>query len=214
MYSNKQAAVIIFFSALLIFSGQLVAQDSTAIKQKDSTEVNVQQKGKYAFILYAGGGWFSYVGTIGSPGIASNTSVVRSHPIGMFRIMWHPDHRLRIGIESGYTDFYTYTVQNGSSSGKVNLTGIPILLVGSMALTKRLNVFAGIGSYLLTTNLNYKGSTRSKSLSLGINASVNYIQPVSPKLGIGAELKWTDVTQTKDYGMSAQVMLVWKFFEW
>ena len=181
---------------------------------KDSAEVNVQQKGKYAFVLYAGGGWFSYVGAIGSPGIAVNTSIVRSHPVGTFRIMWHPDHRLRIGLESGYADFYAYTVQNGNSPGKVRLTGIPILLVWSMALTKRLNIFAGIGSYLLTTHLDYKGSVQSKTFSLGINASLNYVQPVSPKLGIGAELKWTDATQTKDYGISAEVMLVWKFFEW
>jgi hypothetical protein len=214
MCNNKKLAIIFLFSALFIFNGKLAAQDTTMIGLKDSAEVNVQQKGKYAFVLYAGGGWFSYVGAIGSPGITVNTSIVRSHPIGTFRIMWHPDHRLRIGLESGYADFYAYTLQNGNSPGKVRLTGIPILLVWSMALTKRLNIFAGIGSYLLTTHLDYKGSVQSETFSLGINAYLNYVQPVSPKLGIGAELKWTDATQTKDYGISAQVMLVWKFFEW
>jgi hypothetical protein len=214
MCNNKKPVTLFLFSALFIFNGKLAAQDTTMTGVKDSTEVNVQQKGQYAFILYTGGGWFSYVGAIGAPGLAGSTSIGRSHPIGTFRIMWHPDHRLRVGIESGYTELYTYTVQNGSSPGKLRLTGVPILLVWSMALTKRLNVFAGIGSYLLTTHLDYKGNVRSKTVSLGVNASVNYVQPVSPKLGIGAELKWTDVTQTKDYGMSAQLMLVWKFFEW
>ncbi|MEO5683953.1 MAG: hypothetical protein ABIQ88_15030 [Chitinophagaceae bacterium] len=205
---------VCIFSALFICNGPLCAQDTTVVLTKDSIEVNVQQKGQYAFILYAGGGWFSYVGSIGSAGVVNNTDITRSHPIGTFRIMWHPDHRLRIGIETGYTNFYTYRVQNGNTTGKVNLTGIPILVVWSMALTKRFNVFAGIGSYLLTTNLDYKGSVKSKAVSLGINASVNYVQPISPKLGIGAELKWMDAAQTRDYGVSAQVMLVWKFFEW
>ena len=199
---------------LLLHNGKTQAQDTAIVKAKDSIEVNVQQKGQYAFILYAGGGWLSYVGSVGSPGIAANTSVTRSHPTGTARIMWHPDHRLRFGLESGYTNFYTYTVQNGSSAGKVKLTGIPMLFVWSMAITKRINVFAGIGAYYMTTDLDYKGSVASHSLSLGINASINYVQPISPKLGIGAELKWTDVTQTKDYGVSAQLLLVWKFLEW
>ncbi|MEO6314775.1 MAG: hypothetical protein ABIU63_04655 [Chitinophagaceae bacterium] len=214
MYSLKQTIVVFFVAALLICNVRVLAQDTAFVDAKDSLEVNVQQKGRYAFVVYAGGGWFSYVGSIGSPGLASTTSVTRAHPAGTVRIMWHPDHRLRFGIETGYTNFYTYTVQDGASSGKVNLRGIPILLVWSMALTKRLNIFAGVGSYLLTTDLNYKGNVSSTALSLGLNAAVNYVQPISPKLGIGAELKWMDATQTKDYGVSAQLMLVWKFFEW
>jgi len=197
-----------------MFTTKLAAQDSTSGTVKDSTEVNVQQKGKYAFILYIGGGMSSYIGSIGSPGLASNTSVGRIQPAGTVRIMWHPDHLLRFGIETGYVNFYSYTVQNGNTSGKVSLTGIPVLLVWSMALTKRLNIFAGVGSYFLATNLNYKGSVTSKTIGLGINASVNYVQPITTKLGIAAELKWIDATQTKDYAVSAQLMLVWKFFEW
>jgi len=213
MCSIKPFILLIIFTTFLL-NGELIAQDSTKINDKDSAEVNVQQKGRYAFILYAGGGWFNYIGSVGSSGIASNTAVVRARPTSTFRIMWHPDHRLRVGIESGYENFYTYTVQNDTSSGKVNLRGIPLLLVWSMAVTKRLNIFAGFGYYLLTTDLNYKGHVKSSAFSLGTNVSVNYVQPLSPKLGIGAELKWTNATQTKDYGISAQVLLVWKFFEW
>ncbi len=211
MCNINKLVIAVFFSALL-FNGELFAQDIA--KAKDSLEVNVQQKGKYAFILYGGGGWFNYIGSIGAPGIANNTSVTRSRPTSTFRIMWHPDHRLRVGIESGYTNFYTYTVKEGNTSGKVNLTGVPILLVWSMAITKRVNVFAGIGYYLLTTDLNYNGSVKSSTFSLGTNVSVNYVHPITPKLGVGAELKWTGASQTKDYGISAQVLLAWKFLEW
>ncbi len=199
---------------LVLLHTKLAAQDTTSGTVKDSTEVNVQQKGRYAFVLYAGGGMSSYIGSIGSPGLGSTTTVGRMHPSGTVRIMWHPDHRLRFGIESGYVNFYTYTVQNGNTTGKVSLTGIPVLLVWSMALTKRFNIFAGVGSYFLATDLNYKGSVSSKMLGLGINASVNYVQPITPKLGIAAEVKFIDATQTKDYAFSAQVMLVWKFIEW
>lgn len=202
-----------FLLVLVLQHTKLAAQDSTPAIVKDSTEVNVQQKGRYAFILYAGGGLSSYVGSIGSPGIG-NTAVSRIHPSGTVRIMWHPDHLLRFGIESGYVNFYRYTVQNGNTTGKVSMTGIPVLLVWSMALTKRFNIFAGVGSYFLGTDLDYKGSVSSKMLGLGINASANYVQPITSKLGIAAEFKFIDATQTKDYAFAAQLMLVWKFFEW
>lgn len=212
MFNRKQITLLFFF--ILLLQAKLSAQDTTVVLTKDSIEVNVQQKGQYAFVLYAGGGLSAYARAIGSPGLASTTTVGRIHPSGTVRIMWHPDHLLRIGIESGYVNFYTYTVQNGNTSGKVSLTGIPILLVWSMALTKRLNIFAGVGSYFLATDLNYKGGVSSKTLGLGINASVNYVQPITPKLGIAAEFKFIDATQTKDYAFSAQLMLVWKFLEW
>jgi len=215
MYNNKPLINIIF-PVLLFCSTKLAAQDTTAKSTKDSTEVNVQQKGKYAFVLYAGGGLFSYFSSVGSSssGTGINTAIVRYHPIGTFRIMWHPDHRLRIGLESGYANFYSYELKNGNKTGTVNLAAIPVLFVWSMAITKRLNVFAGVGSYFMTTRLNYDGKVASHALSLGFNASVNYIQPVSSRFGIGAELKWTEASQTRDYGLSAQLMLEWKFLEW
>ena len=206
MRSSKPIVAIIFFYLLFLVNWKLHGQDSTG--------VNVQQKGKYAFILYAGGGWFEYAAPVGSPAIASSTSYTRGHPIGTARIMWHPDHRLRIGLETGYVDFYEYSVKNGAVTGNLKLTGIPVVVVWSMALSKRLNIFAGVGYYLLTTHLDYNGKVVSRSTSLGVNASVNYVQPLSTKLGIGIECKWTEASQTKDYGLSAQMMLVWKFFEW
>ncbi len=206
MHSNKPIVLVIILCLLFLANGKPYAQDSTG--------VNVQQKGKYAFILYAGGGWFNYAAPVGSPAIASTTSYTRGHPIGTVRIMWHPDHRLRVGLETGYIDFYKYNVKNGATTGNLKLTGIPVLVVWSMALSKRLNVFAGVGYYILATHLDYNGKVVSGSTSLGVNASVNYVQPLSPKLGIGIECKWTEASQTKDYGLSVQLMLVWKFFEW
>lgn len=165
-------------------------------------------------MVYAGGGLFSYLSSVGSSGTGINTAIVRLHPTGTLRIMWHPDHRLRVGLESGYNDFYSYQLKNGSNTGKVLLTGIPLLVVWSMAITKRINIFAGIGSYLMTTHLHYHGKVESNSLSLGFNPSANYVQPITERFGIGAELKWTEASQTRDYGLSAQVLLVWKFVEW
>ncbi len=186
----------------------------TEVKAQDSTGVNIQHRGKYAFVLYAGGGWFYYTGPVGAPALGSTTSIIHSHPIGTLRIMWHPDHRLRVGLETGYTNFYTYSIKANNTPGKVNLTAVPVLLVWSMAITPRFNIFAGAGLYLLTTNLDYQGKLASRATSLGLNISANYVQPVSRKFGLGAELKWTDASQTRDYGWSGHLLLVWKMLEW
>ncbi len=209
MYSSNHKYTLFFLCAVFLCSEKMVAQD-----EKDTINDNVNIKGRYSFVLYTGGGWFTYAGSVGSAGTATDRAIVRTHPIGTFRIMWHPDHRLRIGLESGYTTFYSYKLRNGNIPGKVKLTGIPLLVVWSMAITKRINIFAGIGSYLLTTDLSYQGKVTSNAFSLGINAAVNYVQPLTKKLGIGAEIKWTEASQTKDYGVSAHLMLVWKFLEW
>lgn len=206
MQSNK---LIIPLYGLLFL---LICQDT--VSAQDSTEVNVQQKGKYAFVLYGGGGLFNYAAPVGSPAIESSTSYTRIHPMGTARLMWHPDHRLRVGLETGYVLLYEYSVTNGNTKGKMQLTAIPILVVWSMAVSTRINVFTGIGYYWLTTHLNYNGKVVARSLSLGFNASVNYVQPISRKIGIGIEGKWSEASQTKDYGISGELMLVWKFFEW
>jgi hypothetical protein len=170
--------------------------------------------GKYYLVVYAGGGWFNYVGPIGTPALGNTLSVKRDHPIGTLRVMFQPDHRLRVGIETGYTNFYTYTQKTGGTTGKVNLNGIPLLLVWSMGITPRFNVFGGIGSYLLTTNLDYGGKVKSHFVGLGVSGAVSYLQPISDRVGIAAEVKWLHATQTKDYGLSGQLQLVWKFLEW
>lgn len=207
-YFSARCCLPVCLALLFVLSG---TAEATA---QDSTGVNIQHKGKYAFVLYAGGGWFYYSGAVGSPALGSTTSIVHSHPIGTVRIMWHPDHRLRVGLETGYTNFYTYSIKANDIPGKVNLTTVPVLLVWSMALSPRFNIFAGAGVYLLTTNLEYQGKVASKATSLGLNISANYVQPLTPRLGLGAEIKWTDAAQTRDYGWSGQLLLVWKMLEW
>ena len=208
MANNKKKRFSLV-TACIFFTSSLLAQDKT-----DTINDNVLVKGKYGFVLYAGGGLFTYLASVGSSGTGFNTAIVRTHATGTLRIMWYPDHRLRVGLESGYADFYSYKLKNGNSFGNVRLSGIPILAVFSMAITKRINVFAGIGSYLINTRLQYNGKVTSNALSLGVNGAVNYMQPITRRFGIGAELKWIEASTTRDYGLSAQVLLVYKFLEW
>jgi hypothetical protein len=129
--------------------------------------------------------------------------------------MWHPDHLLKVGLETGHMTFYSYTFKDSSGvSGKAKLYAIPVLIEWTMAVTKRLNLFAGSGVYFLRTNLDYQGRTVSPKLSIGWMAAGSYIHPLSSTVGLGTEVKWMDAAETNNGIVSLQLQLVWKFLKW
>jgi hypothetical protein len=130
------------------------------------------------------------------------------------RIMWHPDHLLRLGIETGYVPFYTYKIDDGVNKGKMTMSAVPLLISWSMPVKKKFNVFVEYGLFLMNSTLDYLGTAKSSTNSLGYAVAANYIHPVSDNLGLAAEIKWMKATETKDEIISAQVQLVWKFFKW
>ena len=187
-------------------SGLAAAQ--TGAPPPDSTS-----RGKYALVAYVGGGISRFVGTAGTPP-GFNRSINKNGPMGTLRIMWHPDHRLRFGIESGWTSFYSYQVIGGAYVAKVNLTAIPLLMVFSMPVTKRLTLFAGTGTFLLTSDLDYVGKVERHKFSIGYVASAMYVVPLSDRVSLASELKWFNARETKDSALSLQLMAIWKFYQW
>ena len=170
-------------------------------------------KRKKSLVVYVGGGLADYLAPIKIQPVNLQNNITRTSATGTIRIMWHPGFRLNLGIESGYSNFYSYRVKNNGVAGKLSLHAVPLLVVWSMPILKRVNIFYGLGSYLLTTDLNYEGVVKSKNVSLGSNIALSYTQPVSKKLGIAAEAKWMNAFVTKDNLLSVEVQLVWKFFE-
>ena len=199
---SKPFLAVIMLIALS--AGSLFAQSN--VKSSDPV------KRKQAFILYAGGGVGEYVNTVPVPPAGSQYNVSRASAIGTFRVMWQPGYRLNLGIETGYTNFYSYQLRNGNKPGKVSVHAIPMLIVWSMPIVKRVNIFAGLGSYLLTSELRYGGVAKSKTFSLGSNIALSYTVPLNKRLGLVTEAKWLNAFVTKDDVLSLQVLLAWKFF--
>src|SRR5437868_15050126 len=118
------------------------------------------QRGSYSMIIYAGGGISHYSSQSGIPTYFETASQKESGAATL-RILWHPDHRLRAGVESGWTVFYSYELENTTLPGKISLTAIPLLAEFSMPIVKGLFVYAGAGIYFLTSKLDYAGSVKS-----------------------------------------------------
>lgn len=165
-------------------------------------------------MLYTSGGMSFFASNIGAPDYLRPT-VSRFNPVGTIRIMWHPDHLLKAGLETGYTGFYSYKLlDSAGKQGKISLGAIPVLLEWSMSLKNRLNIFAGSGIYLLKTKLDYAGTVNSNKLSVGWMAAASYIYPIGKETGIGTEIKWLYAAETSNGSICGQLQFVWRFLKW
>lgn len=166
----------------------------------------------FALVVYAGGGASLYVAEINPP--ADIPSTVRRGGIsGSFRVMWHPDHLLRVGLETGWTRFFSYTLR-GTSEGNLYLNGIPLLLVFSMPIGERLHVFVGAGGYFVSSKLEFEKTVRVQEFSQGWMVAAAYVFPITSSLGLATELKWFNASQFEDATLTVQAQFVWKFLEW
>lgn len=203
-----------YISKQLILSVVLLAAVSV---NNSFAQTNVKSdtlvKRRQSLVLQIGGGASSYVAPITIKPIELPGSIKRTSLAFTARLMWYPNYRLRIGLESGFLNFYSYRIRNGDKVGKVNLDAVPLLVVWSMQVVRRVNVYAGFGSYFLTTHLDYQGKVESKVFVLGSNIALSYTLPVSKRLGIAAEAKWMNAFETKDYALGLQVNMVWKFIQ-
>jgi hypothetical protein len=204
MYINKKFCFLLVIMAILSVN-KLFAQTNVKI---DSNHV------RKSFVLQAGGGFGGYTNVVNIKPPSLNGSINRYSAVGTIRLMWYPSYRLRMGIESGYTNFYSYKVKSGNTTGSLHLSAVPVLFVFSMQVIRRVNVYAGIGAYLETTHLDYNGKVVSKALVLGSNIALSYTYPFSNKLSIMAETEWMNAYVTKDAALNVQVRLGWRFLQW
>jgi len=192
-----------------------------ATAQTDST---VSKRGPYTLVITAGGGLSYYATHLGVPSPLEQLRVSRFGMPATLRVMWHPDHRLRIGLETGWVPMYSYRGVAAGKSARVNVDAIPILLVFSMplawlsgterSLARRLSISGGTGAYLVQSRLRYAGTVAESQTSLGWMVAGAYTQPVGRYVRVAAELKWLNATTTEDGVVTAQLQLVWRAFSW
>lgn len=169
---------------------------------------------KPSFVLQAGGGMSYYTGDVNLSRVATAGSLNKWSPAGTLRLMWYPRYRLRLGIESGFTNFYRYGVKDTDGEGKLVLQAVPVMIVWNMQVLPRFNIYAGFGSFFLTSRLDYRGKVVSKDVVLGSNVAMSYTLPINNRLGIAAEVKLMNAFETKDAALTLQLHFVWKVFQW
>jgi hypothetical protein len=136
------------------------------------------------------------------------------------KIMWQPEHLLRVGIESGYLSFYSYkqssfTSEYGTTDIKSSLSAVPIILVFAMELFDKLEVSSGVGVYFLFSEIeSFNNKVSSSVFSNGYYSSLAYSHPLNNDLSIGGELKYYYLSKIEDADLSLQVVLKYSFLEY
>ena len=185
---------------------------------------NKPKRDPYNLVLIGGSGIAYYGVQLGVPPALNGVFFKRFGTPLTFRAMWYPDHRLRIGLETGWTPMYSYQGSATNQPAGVSVSAIPMLLVFSMplawlsgterSLARRLSLSGGTGAYLIQSRLDYEGVVKHNQLSLGWMAAAAYTQPINRRFRLATEIKWLNATATNDANFSLQLHLVWRAFSW
>ncbi|HEU0065079.1 MAG TPA: hypothetical protein VFQ58_08605, partial [Flavisolibacter sp.] len=172
------------------------------------------KRGEYSIVAYISTG-ASYFPSRSAIPTYLNAHVIRVQSISTIRLLWFPDHMVKVGIETGHIGFFSYTLTDSAGNkGKIALSAIPILLEWSMSVTKHFNIFAGSGGYILRTRLDFAGKSQANKFSVGWMAAASYILPLSKNTGLGSEFKWLYAAETSQGSVCLQIQFVWKFLKW
>ncbi|GAB3941675.1 hypothetical protein GCM10028805_05220 [Spirosoma harenae] len=182
------------------------------------------QRGPYTLVVSAGSGVSYYSTHLGIPATLEQTRVSRFGAPATLRVMWYPDHRLRMGLETGWTTMYSYRGQVSGEPVHVYVSAVPVLVVFSMplgwltgterSLARRLALTAGTGVYLNHSRLDYVGTVSTNTNSLGWMAAGSYTYPIGRRFRIAGELKWYDAVAAENAAFTAELQLVWRAFSW
>jgi hypothetical protein len=163
---------------------------------------------------YAGVGYARFLTDMDLPGLNQNGFNSK------IRLMWQPEHRLRVGLESGYHYLYHYdsgivTTDFGSTDAKSSLTAIPIFFVAAMEIMPQIEILGGIGPTILHTYFKSFGyETESKQMSTSYFVAGRYEYPLNESVSIGGELNFYRINKIEDSTLSLQFVLGYRLLSW
>jgi hypothetical protein len=157
--------------------------------------------------VMVGAGWTHYYNSlvIGHEGLKNNFFG------SSLRIMWEPEHRLAVGIETGYYKLYDATLQPGNSTS--SLAVIPLMANFRMRILKNFYLTGGAGIALLKSELNGpSGSSKTQTISYSdVQVSALYFYNLSQQFSVGGELKFLWIDKTNDTLSGLQGVVRWRF---
>ena len=188
-YNKKYIVVILFVMTGLSLFGQY-EEKSRALK------------------LTLGGGYGYYFNTFTN---VLDEDVKNSRPSFSAKLMWQPEYRLRIGVESGYYEIYSTTrIETISKTQKLttNLNVIPLFITLSMKTSKHFDINFATGgaimNYGVIVNKSKKSRIEGSTLSLSnFAAGFTWYLPLGERFEFGSEFKYLYLGKTRDSHVSA-----------
>jgi hypothetical protein len=149
----------------------------------------------YQLNAYIGIGYNRFISSLNEDGLNKNGFN------GTLKILWKPEHLLRVGIETGYIRLFSVTVSNldtefGRTYLRTRMSAIPLFLIWSMELGKKFEINIGTGGFLLYSLVDsFDNKVTSTEFSNGYIISLTYLSNLYRDFDIGVELKWDYVNK-------------------
>lgn len=152
----------------------------------------------------------------------SDEDVHNDRPSFCGKLLWQPEHRLSIGLESGYYFMYSTTrIQTDSGSEKLTsrLKVVPLFLSLSMNVIKNLDLNFGTGWAEMIYTVNPAQSKAEKVVGTTYSMSnyttgFTYSHQLGKRLRLGAEFKYLYLRKTNDSHASLLLNISYKIFNW
>ena len=157
----------------------------------------IPKRPKFAF--YAGIGPNYYINNL----VLVKKKVNELNYTILTRLMWEPEHRLSLGIESGYNRLYTIQTNLTANNIKIRIVSaaIPIHIVVSMKVYKSFYTSFTMGQSLLLNDIYISDTPKvhSSKFSLGdYSAAIGYKRSIKNRIYLGAEIKGFYFSQLGD----------------
>ena len=172
----------------------------------------------YYLTIDVGAGYSRYITTLEAENLDLNGYG------GTARIMWHPEHLLSLGLETGYHYLYRLggqlkLAETGISDVRASMISVPIMAIFSMKIfpehLSNLELKSGLGVFLLyNRGYAFGASIKNSQLSIGYSAAVTYLHPLSDVILIGGEIKYSNFSKIQDSAILFQLMFSYKFLNW
>ncbi|MFM8913007.1 MAG: hypothetical protein ACKOE6_08855 [Flammeovirgaceae bacterium] len=171
-----------------------------------------QHQQRHRFSVTGGVGWTHYINSLK---IGTNAAF-EDHLGGSFKILWEPEHRLALGLETGYFRFYSVegtSPVNPRVVGRATLSVVPIMFNVRCRVVNNFYLSTGTGvAFLLSRIEGVGGSIDSSQTSLSnFQLSGLYLKPVSTHWRLGAEFKFLSVDKTEDDCLSLMAVASFLF---
>ena len=172
----------------------------------------------YSISVDIGGGYLRYITSLDFESLDQNGFC------GSFRIMWHPEHQLSIGIETGYQKLYSINPkitipEFGTSDVKASMISVPIFITFSMKIfpesLPNFKVLFAPGIFILFNRGEaFNDQIKSSQISNGFSSGISYLHPVTDLISIGSEIKYSQIAKIQDSAITVQLMFSYKLLRW
>jgi hypothetical protein len=169
-------------------------------QKKDSVKIHLNH-----YTLTIGTGWTHYINNL-----EYGDQKIKQDFLGVsFKFYWEPEHRLSLGLESGYYKLFKITDQvNADTSIQFDRTVVPMLFLARMRIVDNVYLGAGFGLAFITNKaagISREIITKTTSLS-NFELSAAYIYPLSKHWLVGGECKGFHFGNLDDWMYSIQVV--------